>query len=544
MQAAILLVLVAGASAFLKQEAQKTEQDAALSSWEQIQEDALARTGDELPRTVIRVAEAKPKASAFLEVEASADAAQEITLKAQECMACVDEHLDGEYKYSMLTEDRAEQVCSFCALYAVGGIYAGKDVEVNPKAWSALPKNKITLIEDNSLLASPARMPFWKEAAQEAAKGEFSLSDAIKTANNFNVLQCAKGLNEEKCTVQTESFGSPMVLLEVQNKGMLAQKYNKMHSGIASLMGIAQQQLAQSIEDLEEAEKSGDAAMIAIAKESIQFQEGMNKQVLSEEQDLKERMDGKVTAGALLEEQSVEEIVKSESGLIQETVQYAIDQLKNNDGTDQGEALLTAAKAALSPANLQSLEISQVQATKLDAQLREAVQNLQNADTMGTMAAAEAQKQVEESVSEVMKTVMKNKENKAQFRQLVKRLSKFLPAEKQPEKVNLLSKSPAKNATATKPKTKEQQDKDAMKALLNAIDHPMETMKKGPASLLEKAGSEKALEELVTQVEDLIHSEESQSMAFPFNAMPPQAMMESAAAAAEAATQNEIENSQ
>jgi hypothetical protein len=542
MQAAILLVLVAGASAFLKQEV-KTGQGVALSSWEQIQEDALARATDELPRTIIRVAEAKPKASAFLEVEASADAAQEITLKAQECMACVEEHLEGEYQYSMFTADRAEQVCSFCALYAVGGIYAGKDVEVNPKAWSALPKNKITLIEDNSLLASPARMPFWKEAAQEATKGEFSLSDAIKTANNFNVLQCAKALNEEKCTVQTESFGSPMVLLEVQSKAILAQKYNKMHSGIASLMGIAQQQLAQSIEDLEEAEKSGDAAMIAIAKESIEFQEGMIKQVLSEEQDLKERMDGKVTAGALLEEQSVEEIVKSEAALIQETVQYAIDQLKNNDGTNQGEALLAAAKAALSPANLQSLEISQVQATKLDAQLREAVQNLQNADTMGTMAAAEAQKQVEESVTEVMKTVMKNKENKAQFRQLVKRLSKFLPAEKQPEKVNLLSKSTAKNATATtKPKTKEQQEKDAVKALLNAIDHPVDALKKGPHSLLEKAGSEKALEALVDQVEDLIQ-EESQ-MAFPFNAMPPSAMMESAAAAAEATTRAEIENSQ
>merc|ERR550514_1538428 len=240
--------------------------------------------------------------------------------------------------------------------------------------------------------------------------------------------------------------------------------------------------------------------MIGVLKESLEMQEQMTSQVLSEENNLKERMDGKVTAGALLEEQSVDQIIKSEAGVIQEAVQQAIISLKNNDGTEQGEALYAAAKAALSPALLQQdqtqenpLELSQVQATKLDAQLREAVQKLQNADTMGSMAAAEAQKQVEESVTQIMKSVLKNKENKEQVKLLVKQLSKFLPAEAQKEKVNLLSKTAAKNATATKPKTKEQQDQDAMKALLNAIDHPVDALKKGPGSLLQKAGSEKAL---------------------------------------------------
>merc|ERR1719272_2074869 len=162
--------------------------------WEQMQEDALARAGDELPRTVIRVAEARPKASAFLEVEASAEAAQEVTLKAAECRACVQEHFDDNMMdLALFSEDKAEHVCSFCALYAFGGIYAAKDAEVHPKAWGLLPKNKITLIEDSSLLASPARMNFWKFAANQVAEASFTLEGAIAEAkdnDSFNVLQC------------------------------------------------------------------------------------------------------------------------------------------------------------------------------------------------------------------------------------------------------------------------------------------------------------------------------------------------------------------
>merc|ERR1719217_1419716 len=73
------------------------------------------------------------------------------------------------------------------------------------------------------------------------------------------------------------------------------------------------------------------------------------------------------------------------------------------------------------------------------------------------MAAVEAQKQVEESVTQILKSV--SKADKAQYRQLVKRLSKFLPTEASEKKANLLAKSGAKNATATKPtkpKTAEQ----------------------------------------------------------------------------------------
>jgi len=316
---------------------------------------------------------------------------------------------------------------------------------------------------------------------------------------------------------------APVSLLEVQSTAGLAQKYEKMKLALDTLMPVAQKQIDLAQKEISEAMAMGESRRASLAEQALEMIQSMTNGVLSQEKDLKD----KVSAGALLEEQNVEQIIKTEEGVIKQVVQLAIDHLKNSDGTDQGEALLTAAKTALSLTQTQGnpLELSQQQATQLDAQLREAVQNLQNAETMGTMATAEAQKQVEESVSQILKSAMKNtKADRAQYRQLVGRLSKFLPAEAE-QKVNVLAKSGAKNATATKPKTAEQKQQDALQSLQTAMDHPIAALKKSASALLETQASEKAL---AAEIEKAIKAEESESMGFPFNSASPQAMMEQA----------------
>lgn len=196
--------MLIGTSAFLKtsDKAPAIYQPGSMNNeegkakWEQIQENALARAGHELPKTVIHIGEVKPGASAFL--QAGDASAADVSMKAGECMACVQEHFDDSAEWSVLVqgeEKSAEQICSFCALYAFGGIYASKGAQVNSKAWDHLPKDKISLIEDGTLLASPARMPFWKDAAKKIITDkEFCLKEAVRQIKqedyeNFNIMK-------------------------------------------------------------------------------------------------------------------------------------------------------------------------------------------------------------------------------------------------------------------------------------------------------------------------------------------------------------------
>lgn len=413
-----MLVLVASSEAFLIKDpfkASKASSEGTLTNWEQIEEGALARAGSKLPKTVIRVAAAKPKPSAFIEAESSTESVSEVTLKAGECKACVEEHFDSDLLDQMLlAEDKAEHVCSFCALYAFGGIYTGKDVEVNPMAWSLLPQDKISIVSDHSFIASPARKNIWKDAAMDVAKGTLDLSKYLGHAKDeINVLPCVPSLNEEKCTVHTNApSGSPMMLLEVQSKALITQKYNKVSSAVAALMPTAQAQIEAAKKDLTEAEKSGDKRSIAIATEALKMQESMISDVLSEQKGLRERVNLKVSAGSLLQDQRLDMEVESFAPMLHYSAQKAVELIKKSKN-DASDTLFEAAKVAIMPAEgAASLhydihpELNKVFITKLDEQLHEAIAQVQETEIKEMAGSANADA-VERAAGKVYKSMVK-----------------------------------------------------------------------------------------------------------------------------------------
>merc|ERR1719265_483452 len=177
--------------------------------------------------------------SSFL--EQVSEAAQVVTMKAPECMQCVEEHLEEHVaaKIQALSVEQFAEACSFCGLYAFGGVYAGQDAQVYPKAWNSLPTDKISVIKDESVLASPPRKAFWKDAVSKIVEGTWSLPKAIDEAGSeLNVLECDAALSGDKCTVaEKTSHAAPMILMEVEtSKKTLNAKYDKVHNGIKSLM--------------------------------------------------------------------------------------------------------------------------------------------------------------------------------------------------------------------------------------------------------------------------------------------------------------------
>lgn len=498
MQAVIALILASGASAFLKNTFKAEKVETKLTSWEQMQEDALERAGSGLPKTVIRVASA-PVTSSLLELQGSEHAAQEVIVKAPECLQCVEEHFeDLAAKIAELGQESYAEACSFCALYAFGGIYAGQDAQVHPKAWSSLPKDKISVVKGESLLASPPRKTFWKDAVKKVVEGTWSLPSAITDASSqLNVLECDKAMVGEKCTVYDKpSTGGPMVLLEVHSKATLTQKYNRVHSGIKNLMSASNSMLADAEDDLKAAEKSGDKVMKSVAKEALESMKTMTEDAVQEDDNLKKQIDTKEAASpaSLLQTQRIEMEVDAEKSMIKDAVRDAVDHLKNSgeqeyDGQDmeaaRGEALLEATYKLLEPiADATQKDKTNLnfvgkvwQLSRMDPLVRDMVGAVELADIVssGAKEGKNPVQALEESAAKLYKQYLTSESDdniNGQTNYIVKQLAKFLPKEQQEQPKVAAKKVLLKAKDSAEPVLRqgEEADKEAMDALQGALE--------------------------------------------------------------------------
>jgi hypothetical protein len=511
MQAVILLALVSGASAFLKTELKsKATAESKLSSWEQMQENALQRMGTGLPKTVIRVAWA-PLSSSLLE-QGSEHAAQEVTIKASECTQCVEEHFeDAAAKINALSGEKYAEACSFCALYAFGGVYAGQDAQVHPKAWESLPTDKISVVKDESVLASPPRKAFWKDAVNKVIDGTWSLSNAIQEAGSeINVLNCDKKATDEACTVSgmanTPSGVGPTILMEVHSTAALSQKYNKVHSGIQSMMATQEDMMGKVRMDLMMAEASGDKMMISIAKEALESMKAMTSAVVEEEDGLKKQLDAKeaTNPSALLQTQKSEIERDQDMPVIKNSVKDAVAYLQSGVEKETGEAVLNAARRLMMPVTSLAAfrkdplytnpQNSMNTVTHLDEVARKVVLGLSEADSVSSLAQGAAVQALEEAATELYTSEQKGDTNmEAQTTTIVKQLAKFLPQKKPEEKKVVLKAKKAERDT----------EKDAQQALTAALGAAAKpSMIQKDASHQDVAKMDKAMSELHQDEDD------------------------------------------
>merc|ERR1719272_436237 len=130
---------------------------------------------------------------------------------------------------------------------------------------------------------------------------------------------------------------------------------------------------------------------------------------------------------------------------------------------------------------------------------------------MGTLAAASAQQAVEGSVTDILKSVMKGKNDPEQVRQLAQRLSKFVPEE---AKDTTLKKKPllkSTNSTKNAFKSKEQVQQEGLQSLQGALNHPIAAYKKfaglnTPSSLIQSEEQQAQLAKYKQEMDKLVQS--------------------------------------
>lgn len=433
--------MLTGASAFLKtsDKAPAIYQPGSMNNeegkakWEQIQENALARAGHELPKTVIHIGEVKPGASAFL--QAGDASAADVAMKAGECMACVQEHFDDSAEWSVLVqgeEKSAEQICSFCALYAFGGIYASKGAQVNSKAWDHLPKDKISLIEDGTLLASPARMPFWKDAAKKIITDkEFCLKEAVRQIKQedyekFNIMKPDAD--------ETDELTSMIMKEQVDDS-------EKMFVSAGSLI---QEQGAQQV----------------IKTQSSLLKASMEQAITM----LKSATTDAAFQGDALYEAS--KMVVQPASLMQQNLEIGKAMAASSHG-----------KTATDGTFKDQTDLLQ----KLDDAALDGVESLKDADNLGQLSDADAKQNIETAADGIYQRFFKGEiAEKSVFLQLAHGLSKFLPkaTTDSEAKENLLKKKDE----PVKVKTQEQMQQEGLQSLQGVLDAPQN---KKPSALVQ-----------------------------------------------------------
>jgi hypothetical protein len=325
-----------------------------LSAWEQLQEEALERTGRDLPKTVIRIAKAGPveyRPASLLQVTTEA-ALEEVVLQAKDCQNCMTEHFA---KYSagfseIQSTSETAQVCSYCALYAIGGIFAGEDAKVNPQTWSALPKNQISLAEhDEVLIASPPREKFWQLAIDDAFSRDRipgSVKDlAQKEGTAVNMLNCAtEGTYPATCMkIYHTDAVQPGILLEVQSSSALTSRLSTMQKMIATMATFGKKMmmdienakrhhtdlsLKQELDQLDVQYHHGADAAERKARDQVELKKAARNmkigdmaaamfqtqqgQMFSETSALTNRLDALMPEGKQLREKEAEEAVEEE----------------------------------------------------------------------------------------------------------------------------------------------------------------------------------------------------------------------------------------
>jgi hypothetical protein len=378
-----------------------------------------------------------------------------------------------------------------------------------------LPTDKISVIKDESVLASPPRKAFWKDAVNKVIGGTWSLPNAIAEAGSeLNVLNCDKA--GDACTVSgmalTPSGVGPTVLLEVHSKAALAQQYNKVHSGIQSMMAAQSDMMSKIQMDLIMAESSGDKAMIAITKEALESMKSMTTQVVEEEDSLKKQLDAKEAANpaVLLQTQKSEMDLDQDMPVIKDSVKDAVAYVQSGQEKESGEAVLNAARRIVMPITSMAEfrrdplytnpQNSMQQVTKMDEVARKVVLGLSQADTVNSLAQAAAVTSLEEAATDLYKETLSASGDdslKSKTTEIVKQLAKLLPQKKSEEKKMVLK---AKKAEPVVQKGADA-DNDAKMALNLALGSATQpSMVQKQASEQDVAKMDKAMSHLDQEI--------------------------------------------
>jgi hypothetical protein len=316
----------------------------------------------------------------------------------------------------------------------------------------------------------------------------------------------------------------PTVLLEVQSKAALTQKYNKVHSGIQSMMTTYSEMMSKVQMDLVMAEASGDKMMIAIAKEALQSMKSMTTSVVEEEDGLKKQLDAKEAANptVLLQTQKSEMDLEQDMPVIKNSIQDAVTYLQSGLEKESGEAVLNAARRLMMPVTsvaeyrkdplYTNPQNSMLQVTKIDEVARKVVLGLSEADTVSSLAQGAAMEALENSATELYKDALSGKSEatiESQTTDIVKQLAKFLPKKKTEEKKVLLKAKDSKPAVHEG----EEANKEAMKALEGAMSTQSQpSLVQTQASAQDAAKMDKAMSALDQEIEKTEKADELNSL--------------------------------
>lgn len=123
-----------------------------------------------------------------------------------ECRACLAKHFPRFVPPPRNANNQPVYSCRFCALFALGGVYADLDVEANSAFWAELPKHIVSVPESpyeeddgysGFLLASPPFAGFWREVFGELQKQAMAEDESLlgKKMPHFEPRACIKAIS-------------------------------------------------------------------------------------------------------------------------------------------------------------------------------------------------------------------------------------------------------------------------------------------------------------------------------------------------------------